>query len=280
MDQDVGAGLVDLLPADRRDGPLMRRVDVGEEGHSASRRPEFLRHRRFSDGLAARHSETYSLFDPFYAVWRHERRAGILPLRSLADAELRRGRHVAEFLAQSKIRDEVGVPPEDGGDRCLGIFLDRSTKFFRESEIALLRERLPVFSALRALDLRARRPEAVRAGSRPAIPARSPQVPPDLWPSLSPRERELVQLIPAGHPTASITARPGIAAGTVKNHRRRIYEKLDITTERELFPDYFAHAGGGEGCAEARNRRAMTPRSAPPAAVEPFWHGFSGQARE
>ena len=32
-----------------------------------------------------------------------------------------------------------------------------------------------------------------------------------------------------------------ITVGTVKNHRRRIYEKLDITTERELFLQYFEH---------------------------------------
>ena len=53
------------------------------------------------------------------------------------------------------------------------------------------------------------------------------------------RERELVQLILAGHPTATIAERLGIAVGTVKNHRRRIYEKLDITTERELFLQFF-----------------------------------------
>jgi hypothetical protein len=50
-----------------------------------------------------------------------------------------------------------------------------------------------------------------------------------------------VQLILAGHPTASIAARLCIAVGTVKNHRRRIYEKLDITTERELFLQLFQH---------------------------------------
>jgi DNA-binding CsgD family transcriptional regulator len=27
----------------------------------------------------------------------------------------------------------------------------------------------------------------------------------------------------------------GLAVGTVKNHRTRIFRKLDITTERELF---------------------------------------------
>lgn len=49
------------------------------------------------------------------------------------------------------------------------------------------------------------------------------------------------KLILAGHPTANIAERLGITVGTVKNHRRRIYEKLDITTERELFLQFFQH---------------------------------------
>ena len=52
---------------------------------------------------------------------------------------------------------------------------------------------------------------------------------------------QTVQLILAGHPTANIAERLGITVGTVKNHRRRIYEKLDITTERELFLQFFQH---------------------------------------
>ena len=63
-------------------------------------------------------------------------------------------------------------------------------------------------------------------------------LPADLWPELSARERELVKLILAGHPTVSIARKLGITAGTAKNHRLHIYKKLDITTERELFLQY------------------------------------------
>jgi DNA-binding CsgD family transcriptional regulator len=55
---------------------------------------------------------------------------------------------------------------------------------------------------------------------------------------LTPREREIVVLVLEGHPSASIAKRLGIGRGTVKNHRRRLYDKLDITTERELFLRY------------------------------------------
>jgi DNA-binding CsgD family transcriptional regulator len=213
--------------------------------YSATRMPEFVKHRRFSDDMVRRYLADYYVFDPFYAWWRRERRQGILPLKGLTDDDdVKRGRYIAEFLAQSAICDEVGILLEDGGDWCLGIFLDRSTKPFRDSEIALLNERLPVFTALHALDLRTRAPDFSRTAAAAEIgatPRKEPSLDESLWPELSLRERELVQLILAGHPTATISERLNITVGTVKNHRRRIYEKLDITTERELFLQFFQH---------------------------------------
>lgn len=213
--------------------------------YSASRMPEFVKHRRFSDEMVRRYLENYYVYDPFYACWRRERRLGIVPLRGLAGDEAKRGQYIAEFLAQSQICDEVGILLEDGGDWCLGIFLDRTSRPFRPAEIALLKERLPVFNALHAQDLRQRDAEFSRTKA-PMLPGASPQgeprLPPGLWTELSARERELVALVLAGHPTATIAQRLGITVGTVKNHRRRIYEKLDITTERELFLQFFEHA--------------------------------------
>ena len=55
-----------------------------------------------------------------------------------------------------------------------------------------------------------------------------------------------MQLVLAGHPTATIAERLGIIVGTAKNHRRRIYEKLDITTEQELFLQFFQHRMAGD----------------------------------
>jgi len=52
---------------------------------------------------------------------------------------------------------------------------------------------------------------------------------------LTPRERDIVELTLAGHAPVSIARRLGLAVGSVKNHRTRIFRKLDISTERELF---------------------------------------------
>jgi DNA-binding CsgD family transcriptional regulator len=65
-------------------------------------------------------------------------------------------------------------------------------------------------------------------------------------PELTPRERDIVQLVVEGYPSATIAQRLGISRGTVKNHRRRLYEKLDITSERELFLLYVSWLSGPE----------------------------------
>ena len=50
-----------------------------------------------------------------------------------------------------------------------------------------------------------------------------------------------------GHPIASIAKRLGVTSGTIKNHRLRLYQKLDITTERELFLTHMRYLrGAGE----------------------------------
>ncbi|MBD9624700.1 helix-turn-helix transcriptional regulator [Ensifer sp. ENS06] len=61
---------------------------------------------------------------------------------------------------------------------------------------------------------------------------------------LTQRERQIVMLTLEGHPVASIAKRLGLQCGTVKNHRLRLYQKLDITTERELFLTHMRHLQG------------------------------------
>jgi DNA-binding CsgD family transcriptional regulator len=52
---------------------------------------------------------------------------------------------------------------------------------------------------------------------------------------LSPRERELAQLLLRGHSTASVGLRLGISTTTVKTHRKNLYSKLGIATQAEFF---------------------------------------------
>jgi len=60
-------------------------------------------------------------------------------------------------------------------------------------------------------------------------------------PDLSPRERDVMTQILAGCPNPVIARRLGISPDTVKKHRRKLYDKLDITTERELFTRFLTY---------------------------------------
>ena len=61
---------------------------------------------------------------------------------------------------------------------------------------------------------------------------------------LTDRETDIVRLILVGYPNSHISRSLGIGLGTVKNHRHRLYNKLDITTERELFSMFLSQMLG------------------------------------
>ena len=52
---------------------------------------------------------------------------------------------------------------------------------------------------------------------------------------LTTREQEIIKLAVRGYPNQLISKKLGISAGTVRNHKYRLYYKLNITSERELF---------------------------------------------
>ena len=70
------------------------------------------------------------------------------------------------------------------------------------------------------------------------------------------RETDIVRLILIGYPNAHIARELGISAGTVRNHRHRLYYKLDVTTERELFSMFLSQITGAEGAEPAASNQA------------------------
>jgi DNA-binding CsgD family transcriptional regulator len=233
--------LVDLI------GGLVPHDRVTVTRYIVDQRPEFLTHRNFSDDLAARYLEVYYPFDPFYMHWSRTQTTGVVPLARFSNQELKQGRYIAEFLAQSVIRDEVGIFLDDGSRATLGVFLERAAKPFSIRDIARLEIAFPALSALHALHRRLTTPQRPqrrpgrRSGSNRTGP---PQRAEGLWPELTAREREVASLILAGHPSRDIAKRLGISPGTVRNHRLSIYAKLDITSEREVFLAYLDLIGG------------------------------------
>lgn len=59
--------------------------------------------------------------------------------------------------------------------------------------------------------------------------------------TLSPREQVIVSLVLRGHSSGSVGLRLGITEGTVKNHRKSIHTKLEISSQAELFAMFLRH---------------------------------------
>lgn len=185
--------------------------------------------------------DTYYVYDPFYADGSRHQRPGVALQRTMPQQS--RGPYISDFQGELDIIDEIGVLLGDGGDWCLGIFLDRSRQRYSAADFDRLKRQFPVFAALHRHDVHLRAP-GFRRTEQNAMPGRRPgdlariSLPASLWPDLTAREREIAGLILAGHPTSMIAARMAITPGTVKNQGRDIYQKLDITTEREMFLQY------------------------------------------
>jgi DNA-binding CsgD family transcriptional regulator len=205
--------------------------------------PDFL----VCEGLAPHLVELYRAglwrYDPFYGFWRDHREGGVASLREILPPPARRGYYHRVFQRrQAKIEDELGLflPAEATGS--IGLFLERSTGSFSTEEVRLAVAVAPVMAGLyrahRLLTGTEDLPSAPQAPAevdgralnhlaREAV-EQSP-VP------LTRRERDIITLILSGQPNLRIASELNISRGTVKNHRRRIYRKFSIASERELF---------------------------------------------
>ncbi|MEZ5393207.1 MAG: LuxR C-terminal-related transcriptional regulator [Bryobacterales bacterium] len=92
-----------------------------------------------------------------------------------------------------------------------------------------------------------RTPHGRAARRHPSIGSRPRWTPPRLearlaseenearaWASLTPRERDVAGLVASGLPYKKVAEQLSISDHTVKNHLRRIYDKLDINSRVEL----------------------------------------------
>lgn len=61
---------------------------------------------------------------------------------------------------------------------------------------------------------------------------------------LSPRERQLVEKTLRGYSMPVIADKLDLSLGTVRNYKQRLYTKLDITSEREIFSLFMMHMFG------------------------------------
>lgn len=208
-------------------------------------RPEMLVTKDIPAEVVELYQSGFFRFDPFYRYWREHGHGGVQTLRTATTPAERETDYFTRFLPASGIVDDLAVYLPSGDGASIALFLESRRGRFPKAAVDWLEETYPLVLALHEAHLAASPVRADRAAG-PTEPA-----PPGLdfeavfqafaAGTMTPRERDIARLILLGYPTSAIAKALKIGAGTIKNHRRRLYDKLDITTERELFTQFLAH---------------------------------------
>jgi DNA-binding CsgD family transcriptional regulator len=213
----------------KADLPMMMR-------YSAENAPEYIIHA----GLEPEHMALYrrGLYrvDPIYRLCRGATGQGVKDLTEISTPDELKGDYFKIFLRLTGMADDLAIlfPVEDRA--AIGLVFERRTRFRRE-EIAEMRVLFPLLDSLHRLHQTLSRPSGRSTRKDPGLPPIDYRKAVDeyLRDELTPRERDIVGLILLGYPTAEIASRLKLSVNTIKNHKKRMYAKLDITTERELF---------------------------------------------
>ena len=172
------------------------------------------------------------LLDPFYLACRSQRAPGPYRLVDLVPNAFFRSEYYRTFYRRIKISDEMGLLVRGSKNRWYVVSLARRMRRekFDSRDVDAMSA---VFGVLAAAVLQQwDDAEALENSGDSVLQERLRTFG---WDVLSPREKEVVQLLLQGHSTPSAAANLDISEGTVKVHRRHAYAKLGISSQSELF---------------------------------------------
>jgi len=147
----------------------------------------------------------------------------------------------AAFFKSSGIFDELVLFLRAPGGTFIAFCFDRAKRLVTTQEQLALQRMAPLIAHLHALHCRILYLEH-RHSIKNAIEAMLSRFCADY--ALSRRERQIVEKTMLGYCTQGIAEKLQLSTGTVKNYKHRLYQKLDITGEREIFSLFMAYLLG------------------------------------
>jgi DNA-binding CsgD family transcriptional regulator len=172
----------------------------------------------------------FSEVDPFLAAWRSRPGLQLATLQGIDRRELVDLSYLARFTRLAGLTDELAIYLP-AGDEAVALFLERTQGHYSEREQRRAAALYPTLLALHESHRRLRH----GGGGVPGQPARAAfaQRLARLH-ALSRRELQVLELLLAGLPRVAIADSLGISEGTAKNHRKSLYRKLRVGSEREI----------------------------------------------
>ncbi len=177
------------------------------------------------------------LLDPFYGLFKAEVGTSVVGLDECAPDDFRSSEYYRMFYSDTGLRDEVTIFAACGEGSSIVLSLgQRAFRRPRTTEACDgLKTLLPVVASLCLKHWP--NVQGLPAASGPDFDRLD-------MPKLSLREAEVVRLMLKGHSTKSMARVLGNSPETVKVHRKRIYSKLGICSQGELFSRFLGTLDG------------------------------------
>lgn len=191
------------------------------------------------------------LLDPFYQVCAERIDPGLYRLREIAPDRFYHSEYYHSYYRRTGLAEEIGFVIALPNDMRLVISLMRAgtSAPFSDRDISKLRRVQPIVHASSIRQWRNLGSDQEEAAEQTAV---FPQLGIQVTSAferfgegvLTRREREVVRMVLRGHSSESIGRHFQISTGTVKIHRKNIYDKLGISSQSELFSRFISYLSG------------------------------------
>lgn len=215
-------------------------------GYKEAKRPIYLYDsiNQSRELLFQRYLTDAFLHDPFYLAIQQASAGGVYTLKEVSGSLADYKSYRREFYAHTAWHDELCLSVKLDQSRWVAVYIGRTqTPHFTANDINGLTAGFELLSSLchqqwahapfSLPDAPIERLE-VRQLIAHALTSIGSQV-------LTKREQQITALLVQGLDSKEISWQLGIGIGTVKNHRKKIYEKLNVSSLSELFQFFLSH---------------------------------------
>lgn len=198
-----------------------------------------------------RYVEGPYLLDPFYTTFINGGVEGCFSMRDIAPPDFRQSRYYLEYYSPWGAGDEVGylLPISNEVTAHLSFGRKKPNAKFSKSDMRLLESAQPIVHEVFRRVWALLQPDVGKGDDfRTDFHIRITQAFRSFGTSvLTDREGEITHLLLRGHSAKSIARLLDISPGTVRNHMKSIYSKLEISSQSELFGLFFEALSNLEG---------------------------------
>ncbi len=192
------------------------------------------------DMALSEYIETTYPFDPFYQFDDLPEGGGMYRLPEIAPDRFLSSEYFLEYYSKTGLCDEIGLLATLPSGARAHLSLSRFTEMgpYRRREIQFLEHHAPLLLEMLIQHMSAVSQQdagTAQAGSQPLTELIRSHAGSTLDTHLTVRETQIAALVLQGHSNRSAALVLGVSRETCKVHRRNLYRKLAISSQRDLF---------------------------------------------